>query len=209
MIPQPSTRRFGFKLPLEALDYFCHPTRGGFTVPMLHPRDGLVYAASGYVCLRGEPLRCIWAAPSDFQPMPPEIVERIDSLPWHRFQPAPGTIGKPVWRAMDDSLGTINSGGPLPLWIEAKGKPVEYNRDTLVKTADGPVVPLAMLQLLARLPRAEVLMNAGSYNNPLCVRFAGEGQALVPPLYPSNPPPYKFQLFKAKSDPLGIELPRF
>lgn len=106
---------------------------------------------------------------------------------------------------MDNSRGTINSGGPLPLWIERKGKPPEYNRDTLVRTADGPVVPLAMLQLLARLPKAEVLMNAGGYNNPLCLRFAGEGQVIVPPIYPDNPPPFQFQLFMPKEDPLGLE----
>jgi hypothetical protein len=205
MIPAPSKRPFQFKLPPEALAYFCHPTRAGFTAPMRHPGDGLIYAASGYVCLRAEPVRAVHAFAEDYEEMPAEIAEKLDKLPWRNFHKLPGHIGAPEWRSMDNSRGTIYGGGPLPLWVEHRGKPPEYNRDTLVRTADGPLVPLAMLQLLARLPRPEVKMNGGSYNSSLLVRFAGEGQAIVPPLYPDNPPPFKFQLFKAKEDNLGLQ----
>lgn len=206
MIPEPSRHPFRFPLPAEALPYFCHPTRQGFTEPVRHP-DGRVYAASGFVCFRVSRFQ---GMPSDYPEASPEFIKKVDALPWAKFLPDPNQPRAAEWRKMDDSRATIYSGGALPLWIEERKKPPIYNRDTLVVTAGGPLVPLAMLQLLARLPKAEVRMTYG-YDVPLLVRCSGDGEVIIPAIYPdmNRAPGPKFALFKERdsSNPLGS--PRF
>lgn len=189
-IPEPSKRPFGSPLTEEALPYFCHPTLAPFRHPVRHPEDGLVYAASGFIACRFRTGR--WFA-EEFPAAPPEWVERVAALPWVGFLPDPRCLVEPVWRMMDDSRGTIYRDGPLPLWLP-DGR---LNRNPLVHTAGGPIVPLALLQLIARLPRAEVRMTAGS-QNPLFIRFNG-GEAIVPPMFRCGvQPPHKFSLFPPK-----------
>lgn len=187
MIPEPSKRPFGSPLTEAALPYFCHPTLEPFRHPVRHPADGHIYAASGFVAVRFRTGR--WF-PQEFPDASPEWLARVSTLPWQQLQPDPAALGTPDWRDMDRSRAAIYRDGPLPLWLPD----LRLNRAPLVHTAGGPLIPLALLQLLARLPRAEVRMTAGA-SSPLFIRFNG-GEAIVPPLFKAGIyPPSKFSLF--------------
>jgi len=173
--PAPSKRPFGSPLTEDVLPYFCHPWLPVFRHPVRHPEDGLIYAASGFVALRVRTGR--WF-PEEFPAPSAEWLERTAALPWALFAPDYKPTAPPDWRALDDKRGTLYRDPPLDLFHPGTGK---YNRDTLVRTVGGPLVPLAMLQLIARLPRCEVRMTAGS-TSPLLFRFNG-GEGIVMPLH--------------------------
>lgn len=189
MIPTPSKRPFNFPLQPDVLPHFCHPWLRPFHQPARLPGESVVHAASGYVAIRVR--RGHWFA-EEYPEADPEFIERIGALPWHRFEPDPKSLAVPVWRAMDDSRGTIYSGGVLDLWsIHGRA-----NLDVPVMTAGGPVIPLAMLQLLARLPRCEVRMMGKP--GPLLFRFTG-GEGIVGDYWRTKEsPPPKFCLFKER-----------
>lgn len=199
-IPEPSKRPFGSPLDESALPFFCHPWHPVFRQAVRHPEDGLIYAASGFVAVRFRTGR--WFA-EEFPPASEEFVERVAALPWHGFVHDPAKfISPPVWRDMDDSRGTIYSGGAhglLPLWDD---KTRSLIRETIVRTCNGPLVPLAMLQLLARLPKCQVKMTGG--NVPLHFRFNG-GEGIVPKLFRDAFEPLPaFYLFKSADPCAGL-----
>ena len=197
MIPEPSKRPFAHPLQLDALAFFCHPRHAVFLSPVRHP-DGAIYAANGYVAVRLSrgPLihdDSIPAASGEF-------LQRVDPLPWARFVHDPAThFAPPAWRGFDDARGTLYRDAPLDLW--PRGRMTE---DVPVLTAGGPLVPLALLQLVARLPRAEVMM-VGSRTDSLFIRFSG-GEAIVPPRWrhAKREPAPAFSLFIARDTSGGI-----
>lgn len=187
MIPTPSKRPFPHPLQLDALAYFCHPRNDVFARPVRHP-DGSVYAASGYAAIRltRGPLVHDDSIPA----ASPEFLKRVDALPWGKFEADPSRLVPPVWRAFDDSRGTLYRDPPLDLWPGGR-----MTEDVPVLTAGGPLIPLALLQLLARLPRSEVMMVIRR-TEPLFIRFSG-GEAIVPPRWrhATREPVQSFQLF--------------
>lgn len=193
MIPEPSKRPFHFPAPAEALEFFTHPTLYPFTRPFRH--NSYLCAANGYVAIR---LDRFSGNAGSFEDAPFAFLRRFFSLPWDDFE-REGC----EWREIDNSRGTIYRGELLPLW-KGEGSDFAFSRDKLVLTAGGPLVPLALLQLLARLPRAEVRMCGTYYTSPLMVRFKG-GEAIVAPRFP-DPVRAKvqaaFHLFKPKAGPL-------
>ncbi|QJE95236.1 hypothetical protein [Luteolibacter luteus] len=193
MIPAPSKRPFNFPTPAEALGFFCHPTLSPFTRPFVH--NGTLCAANGYAAIRLDRFNGDAGALED---APFAFLQRFYTLPWDRFE----EDGR-EWRDIDLSRGTIYRGDLLPLWIP-DGKGHAFTQDKLVLTAGGPLVPLALLQLLARLPRPELRMCSTYFASPLLVRFKG-GEAIVAPRFP-DPVRAKveiaFHLFKPKSGPL-------
>lgn len=168
MIPAPSRHPFGHPLPAAALAYFCHPSRPGFTAPVRHP-DGTIHAASGYIALRAR--RGYWLD-SDFQPASAEFRERVDRLPWGGFNHA-GKHGE--WQDLDSVRGRLFRFGVLPLWHG----PRTHTADKIVIIAGAPAFPLAILQLLARLPKAEVCVSGTTVHGPVLFRFAG-GEGILP-----------------------------
>jgi hypothetical protein len=189
MIPTPSKRPFNFPIQPDVLPFFCHPWLKPFTVPVRLPGETVIHAASGYVAIRVR--RGHWFS-EEYPEADPEFAERVGGLPWHRFEPDPKSLAVPKWRAMDDSRGTIYSGGVLDLWtIHGRA-----SLNTPVLTAGGPVIPLAMLQLLARLPRCEVRMTGTP--GPLLFRFTG-GEGIVADYWRGKERPVpKFALFKER-----------
>jgi hypothetical protein len=193
-IPEPSKRPFGSPVDETVLPFFCHPWLPVFRAPVRHPEDGCIYAASGFVAVRFRTGR--WF-PEEFPPAPEEFTARIAELPWGGFVHDPARcIVAPTWRDMDDSRGTIYAGGShglLPLWCPKTRRLI---RETIVRTCNGPLVPLALLQLLARLPKCQVKMTAG--NAPLHFRFNG-GEGIVAKLFRDTfEPRPAFELFKAR-----------
>lgn len=195
MIPEPSKRPFYYPAPMEAAEFFCDPARDPFKTPYTHGYK--VLAANGYVAIRFGNYK---AGPDAYGEAPFRFLKRFWTLPWDDFDREPSE-----WRSMDDSRGTIYGRGELlPLWTPNDKGGFSFTRDKLVCTAGGPLVPLALLQLLARLPRAEVRMCHNYFRDPLFVRFKG-GQAIVAPRFPDpikNNVDIAFQLFKPKPGPL-------
>lgn len=188
--PPPSKRPFGSPLTDAVLPYFCHPRLEVFRQAVRHPADGLIHAASGFVAIRCRTGR--WF-PEEFPAPSDEWLDRTAALPWATFEPDPRYLGAPDWRLMDDKRGSLYRDPPLDLWLP-DGK---LNRDTLIHTCGGPLVPLALLQLIARLPRCEVRMTSGD-QSPLLFRFNG-GEGIVMPLFkPGILPPSAFSLFMPK-----------
>lgn len=191
MIPEPAKKSWHFPIPAPALEYFCHPTMEPFTKPVRH--GYVVLAASGYAALR---VRRLQGDPEDYAEASPVFLKRWNALPWEEFD---SEANKGEWRMMDAVRGDIYRELLLPLWQEEKGK-ASFTRDHLVLTAGGPLLPLALLQLLARLPRVELRMCGTLYTPALMVRFSG-GEAIVPARFPD---PFKSkvtfdqQLFKPK-----------
>lgn len=195
MIPTPSKRPFHFPMQPDALLFFCHPWLKPFTDPKRLPGASEIHAASGYVAIRVR--RGHWFA-EEYPEACPEFIERVESLPWASFEPDPKALVPPVWRSMDDCRGTIYRDGVLDLWTQY-GK---ASREVPVFTAGGPVIPLPMLQLLARLPRCEVRMEMRQ--GPLLFRFTG-GEGIVADYWRGQlPPPVKFSLFKARETTPGL-----
>lgn len=193
MTPEPSKRSFTHPLAADALAWFCHPRNEVFRQPVRHP-DGAVYAANGYLALRVSrgPLTF-----GEFQAASADFLARIDKLPWARLALDPARTVTPVWRALDEVRGLIYQGEPLPLWPGG-----HMTGDKAVWTGGSMRVPLAMLQLLARLPRCEMMLGGSDF---LPFRFSG-GEGLLADRWrharPADVPPHVLSIFHPR--PAGL-----
>ncbi len=170
MIPSPSKKSFGYPLPADALPYFCHPSRPGFTAPVRHP-DGFIYAASGYLAIRCR--RGHWLD-SDFDEASPYFVERVARLPWGSFE---FYATKGQWRTL--FAADLFRFGAETLWHG----PRTHTDDKPVVICGAPCFPLAILQLLSRLPKIEVCVSGCTVSQPVLFRFAG-GEGVLPCHWP-------------------------
>lgn len=208
-IPPPCKRPFTFPLPEAALPYFCHPTVAPFTSPVRLP-SGPMAAASGWVALT---VRRFHGFPEEYPEASTAFVERFGSLPWHRFE----TLAtREEWRLFDTVSGTLWRDPPLPLWHPAPATPrrpsqalplitdhrspgtsPRISSDKLVRIHGGPLVPLALLQLISRLPRAEIFLDPHlTPTSPLFFRFSGDGLGIIP--HHRHLTGARFELFKPK-----------
>lgn len=175
MIPAPVKRPFGYPVPPEALGFFVHPDpKHVFHSAFRHPFDGTVIAGSA-VAIRLRASRSI--DPAEYPEPSDEALRRIDALPWARFTHA-ATEPK-AWRCLDDHRGTIYGDPLLPVHVRTTGG-IAIDRGTKnVRICGAPIVPLAVLQLLARLPRIELYTGGCSLTGPVLFRFSG-GEGIIP-----------------------------
>lgn len=175
MIPAPSKRPFGYPLPADALQHFVHPSPlHVFSRAWCHPEDGNVYAGSA-VALRVRASRCI--DPAEYPAPAPDVLSRVMALPWDRFTYA-ATQPK-AWRCLDDHRGTIY-GDPLASVFSQHPDGIRISLAAKnVRICGAPIVPLAVLQLLARLPRIEIYTAGCSLTGPVLFRFSG-GEGILP-----------------------------
>lgn len=166
--PSLSRRPLLHPLAAESLETFCHPRCKVFSRVVRHP-SGAVMAANGCVALR------VSRGPVTFDdglsPACDDFLKRVDELPWARFNHDAMRIKPPTWRGLDDVRGDLYSLGLEELWKDGRmtlAKPVWIGGAVLV--------PLAVLQLIARLPRVELRLD-GSMDFML-IRFAG-GEGIV------------------------------
>jgi len=159
-----SKNPFPYPLQLGALECFCHPADGHlFSATAFYAGQAL--ATNGYIAIRAD--RGLWME-SDFVPAPDGFLTRFLGLPWGDVSAVPAA----EWRAMDEVRAHLFKFGPRELW--------KNNR-----AADSPVVRvgpqflarLSHLQLLARLPRCEVVSPSGRAT-AMVFRFAG-GQGIL------------------------------
>jgi hypothetical protein len=174
-MPEPSKRPFGHPVPSDALAFFVHPDhRHLFHVPFRHPEDGNLYAGSA-VAIRFRPSRSI--DPAEFPAPGHDVLDRFMALPWHRF-PVAATQPK-AWRCLDDHRGTIYGDPLLPVHVRTTSG-IQIDRVTKnVRICGAPIVPLSILQLLARLPRIELYTAGCTLTGPVLFRFSG-GEGIIP-----------------------------
>ncbi len=168
VLPAPSRRPLLHPLAAEALENFCHPRCGVFSRVVRHPL-GAVMAANGCVALRVS--RGPVTFDDDLTPACPDFVARVDALPWGRFASDGLRVTPATWRGLDDVRGDLYARGLEELWPQGRmtlAKPVWIGGAVLV--------PLAVLQLIARLPRVELRLDGAM--DFMLIRFAG-GEGIV------------------------------
>jgi hypothetical protein len=175
MIPEPSKRPFGHPVPVDALAFFVHPDhRHLFHVAFRHPDDGNLYAGSA-LAIRFRPSRSI--DPSEYPAPDPDALRRITALPWASFTHA-ATQPK-AWRGLDDHRGTIYGDPLLPVHHRTPDG-IQIDRVTKnVRICGAPIVPLSILQLLARLASFEIYTAGCTLTGPVLFRFSG-GEGIIP-----------------------------
>lgn len=151
---------FPFPLPESALAEFCHPDeRHTLARPMRAGRE--ILAGNGYMAIRCRKGNWI---DREFPEADRYFLERFDKLPWHRFAEL---TASDAWDALDTVRGPMSRHGALAVWNGTKTQacPIWRVRDHVVR--------LSFLQLVARLPRAEVFTGPASRADGMFFRFSG------------------------------------
>jgi hypothetical protein len=176
MIPALSKRPFGHPVPAAAVAHFLHPSHPVFRHAYRHPQDGNLYAAA-ILAIRLRPSYAI--DPAEYPEAPSEFTDRLANLPWSRFPAAakfPAT-----WRPLDDHRGTIYADPLASFWEPDRTGRSRFHAGKTVRICGAPIVPLAVLQLLARLPRPEICTGGCTLTGPVLFRFTG-GEGIIPHL---------------------------
>ena len=163
----PSKRPFTYPLPEEALDEFTHPDPAELLHLPYLLGNGAVLAADGHVAVRVQ--RGFFAA-EDFPAAPAEVLERIGTLPWHLIARC---RERGDWLPLDDVRGDLYDGPVLPRLTRGESGRWHPPHAPTVRIGGGPVVPLPLLQLIARLPRVELLVRDLTVYDPVLFRFSG------------------------------------
>ena len=153
---------FPYPLPADALAEFCHPDECNI-LARPQRRNGEIMAGNGYMAILAR--RGNWMD-SDFMEADPYFLERLEKLRWGRLFEV--MAHSEEWEALDKLRGLLGRHGPLAVWNAGRihACPVWRVRDALVR--------LSMLQLVARLPRAEVYVGPpASAEDGLLFRFSG------------------------------------
>lgn len=168
MTPTASKSPFVYPLQFDALEEFCHPSeRHQCGRPAFYEGQALV--ANGYMALRVD--RGLWDAKS-FEDAPPGFFTRVLGLPWAKDLSA---VPAGDWRAMDAVRAILFKRGPLALWLNGRPSPTP-----VVRVGGHFLARLSHLQLIARLPRCEVVPPRGMLldGQPLHFRFSG-GRGMI------------------------------
>jgi hypothetical protein len=175
---------------VEAWPYFVHPNKPTLSRPYVH-EDKLVFS-NGYLAIEVDR----FAFGPDMPDTAPEaFLERWQRAPWGRFD----AIDKlDAWRPLDDAGMLLWKFGPKPIWEKSS---MRYNVHTapLVAVGLAPITLLPLVQLCARLPRAEAYTR-GDYRDPVFIRFNGGRCILASFDKPDQPVP--FSILAPRRDPL-------
>jgi hypothetical protein len=161
---EPVRTPLGWPVSSDLLAPFCHPQSGhAFSLPFTI--NGTTYAANGWLALKLDK-----PEPKSFRPHPnPRAETRLAGILPEDWRPR----GAPIdmdhergWRRLDEKGGAIWKLGPIPFWVKREGK---WNAAPDPRVIVGcRSIPLALIQLIARLPRAEIWTC-----NPLDCRMRG------------------------------------
>lgn len=153
---------FPFPLPESALAEFCHPLEAsGLSIPMRMGDE--IVAANGYMAIRCR--RGAWID-AEFPEAWTDFRARVEKLRWKRL--AHVMENSEAWDALDRLRGTLGRHGHLGIWNGGRIQacPIWRVRDAVVR--------LSMLQLVARLPRAEVFTGPQDLpDDGMLFRFSG------------------------------------
>lgn len=141
-------KHFHFPLTADQVQAFAYPGGGDcFSAPFIWP------AADGWGCASG------WAALRvrtfiDCARADQAAVERIERLPWEFFE---RETKEKDWGKLDDRRGGLWRHGEKRIWQQmAGGRWVPRKLDRVNMGIQGVQVTVGLLQLVSKLPRAEV-----------------------------------------------------
>lgn len=183
------TTPFPYPLPLDALRAFTHRRPDHPLHNVWRYGDGLA-ACNGWAAIRCN--RGMWLD-KDHPEATGETLRRLDALPWKHHSTLPATLG---WIPLDDHRGRIMS-RPLSLWQDKESK---LSPSPIWLIAASARVRLSLLQLVARLPRAEI-HPPGSPSSPMAFRFSG-GTGFLAPMPEAL---FSYHLCLPRRDPLSGE----
>lgn len=187
--PPPLKRSWHYPPPPEALEYFVHPgDHQGLQRPGLDA-EGRTLVSNGYLAIRFETFF------PDIPPPTKRLTLAIKNAPWSRFEPLEQNP-KP-WRPLEDAIPQLFKHGPKPIWERTRTR-YHIRRAPSVRVGHGATTSLALLQLITRLPRAEIFTGTDMHS-PLFVRF-NRGRAILAPWDGYEHP--AFTIFRPKTDPL-------
>jgi hypothetical protein len=166
MIPTPSKRPFRHPVPIDALDYFCHPVAGHMFEKPAWGRDSKLYVSNCHIALRF----FNFTAAQGHGPM--AAVDRLLRQRWHTSK----WEDPKAWRKLDDVTLDLFREGVFPLWKEAD-QVLRYRVDPCVRINHGALVPLVSLQAVSRLPRCELYTKV-ERGEAVAFRFNG-GEGLI------------------------------
>lgn len=140
-----SDQAFGYPMTLAGLREFCHPGGGPLSQPIQWGVDTV--ACNGWVVVRLETA----VEKYEEHPEADRVRLRIEGAPWDRARLVP----EDAWRNLAERRATLLRYGSWPAFGLKRGK---WNLRTLrmVGVGDGFVTTEALLQMVARLPRAEI-----------------------------------------------------
>lgn len=175
-------RNFPYPLPLHALAEFCHPAPASIlSRPVSHGGETLV--GNGHLALR---IRKGQWMDSEHAAASAAYLERFERLPWDF---APTAL---EWHCLDDVRGTLFRGAAIGFWFNGEPAPCP-----VVWVAETIRVRLSLLQLIARLPRAEICARLGE----LLIRFSG-GIGIAPAARALNDRQIAFSIFAPERCPM-------
>lgn len=159
---------YHYPVTVEQVSEWCSPDeRSVFAAPFRWGDDWGV--ANGWMALRVRSFL-------DCDRECPEAVERIGRLPWDVLVNAMVPPGGEKWGNLDERRGGLWRGGEVRVWqramVHGKSRWVPW---TLKRVTVGPYrrqVTQGMLQLVSKLPRAEVWLGDGP-DGWLMFRFNG------------------------------------
>lgn len=178
-------KNFGFPLSLDHARRFCHPASGHvFSRPWAAKK--MTWVANGYVCLQID----TWL---DVPAENDAARKRTHELPWH-------TVTE--WNQDDENTGVLDDRrgglfqfGEQEMWRRNTAGLWQANVKGLVAVGHySTVIPIAVLQLIAKLPRAKVRVKGGGCHF-LPFTFSG-GRGLAAAIAGAQMPNY--QIFKGK-----------
>lgn len=157
---------FPYPLRLDDLDEFTHPlTSHDLARPCPHDRD--VFVGNTRIALRIH--RGMWMA-SDFHEPAPEILQRFQKLPWHRFERMPDE-----WTPLSNCDRFLYRNAQIRMW----DKDGRLSPSPIWRVNEIHLVRLSCLQLIGRLPRCEIFTGETERDDPIYFRFSG-GIGLIP-----------------------------
>ncbi|MCW1887692.1 hypothetical protein OKA04_23345 [Luteolibacter flavescens] len=168
----PSRTPLPHPLSAASLQAFTSPRCRVFSRVLRDAATGTVMVANGCIALR------VTRGPVTFDDsLPPasdDFKRRLDRLPWARFGPEHQArrMRPAPWASFDSIRGDLYRYGLEELWLP-DGR---MTKDKPVWTGDGMHIPLAILQLVARLPRCEACINRA--HDYLLIRFTG-GEGMI------------------------------
>jgi hypothetical protein len=153
-------------LDVATLEAFCHPVPGNDLAAPVRIGAEIV-AANGFLALRAHRGRWLDA---DFPEPSAGQLRRIDALPWESAAHLPE-----FWKPLELIKAHLFRFAPIGPWaIDKHGHPTERLCATPVwKCGDAHPVRLSFLQLISRLPRAEVFVGPQGNRRPLYFRCTG------------------------------------
>lgn len=166
MIAEASKRPFRHPVPVEALEYYCHPVEGHLFDRPAWGRDSKLYVSNCHLALR------FYNFTAAEGPGPMAAVDRLLRQRWH----LPKYEDPKAWRKVDDCTLDLFREGIFPMW-QADGERLRYRVDPCLRINHGCLVPAASMQAISRLPRCEVY-TAHEAGYPLAFRWNG-GDGLV------------------------------